>query len=330
MIFNAFLGRRCRHGKFFGHGENQIRLADFPIGFPFPGRREIFVVAFGSTAVEPLQQDLPILGKQPAVVGEMAIAGIRIPGRHALVFYHFADRVSPGDGVVIGEKRKWTDLPRPMAFLTVLLKNRGHVSRVNNLALFLRGLHASDQAAGHRSGGHADRPATENFLQGFGQIASSRLGALNVDAELIVNATLIPNDAFGIEQKSFRRASSAEQVGYAIALVFEHGKCHAVISGMLGDTIGRVLLIGIEGYELNSPRTEFALQVHEARHESVVDGTFGPDERDHNPFLVLEITEPDLPATSVWKLEIGDFLANGARSFFRWGMAGVIHEANDS
>src|SRR5882672_4841091 len=137
----------------------------------------------------------------------MAIAGIRIPGRHALVLNDFANRVSPGDGVVIGEERKWTDLPRPMAFLAVLLKNRGHVSRVNNLALFLRGLHASDQAAGHRGRGHADGAATENFLQGFGQVAASRFGTLKVDAELVVNATLVPNDAFGIEQKDFRRAA---------------------------------------------------------------------------------------------------------------------------
>src|SRR6516225_2160833 len=154
----------------------------------------------------------------------MAVARIGIPRRHSLVSNHFANSVGPSHGIVISEERKRPNLPRPMTFLTVLLQNRSYMTSVGDLSLFLGCLHTGNHAASHRCRRHADRAATENLFEGFGQIAARRLGTPDVNAELIVNATLIANHTLGIEYKDFRRTACAERVGHAIALVFQHGK----------------------------------------------------------------------------------------------------------
>ena len=75
-------------------------------------------------------------GRQAAVVDEVAIARIGVPGRHPAVVDYFANHRRMLASVIIRQKRKRGDLAGPMAVLAFVLEDRGHTVGISDLTHF--------------------------------------------------------------------------------------------------------------------------------------------------------------------------------------------------
>ena len=95
-----------RHLELLGHREDLVRLADLPALDELQRGRQILVVALASTGVDPRQERVALVLGQAAVVGELAIARIGVPGRHPLLEHRLADPAGPLLGVFIGQQRE--------------------------------------------------------------------------------------------------------------------------------------------------------------------------------------------------------------------------------
>ena len=73
-------------------------------------------------------------GREAAIVDEMAVARIGVPGGHPAIIEDLADHRRVFLGVVVRQEREWPDLAGAMAGLTLVLDNRGDVRGVRDLA----------------------------------------------------------------------------------------------------------------------------------------------------------------------------------------------------
>ncbi len=83
--------------------------------------------------------------------------------------------------------------------------------------------------------------ARQQLVQGDGQVAALRLGALVGDAfalkaELVVDAAPIANDAVGVEHEYLGRADRAELVGDHVADVLDEGKLDLVLTRVVSQS----------------------------------------------------------------------------------------------
>ena len=127
-------------GEFFRGNKICLRL-DQPMivgGGAWRRGRQLSDIAQRHARADPVQEQLLFLGAQRPPIDKVANIITGIPGRHALILNHFANRVGPSHGIVIAEERKGTDLPRPMALLTMFLQNRGNVFAEGHLTLSRR------------------------------------------------------------------------------------------------------------------------------------------------------------------------------------------------
>ena len=98
------------------------------------GGPAVLGVAQRRALIDPGQERGALLGRQAAVVDEMAIARIGVPGGHPALVDHLADHRRMLSGIVIGQERERPDLAGPVAGLALVLDDRGDVRGVRDLA----------------------------------------------------------------------------------------------------------------------------------------------------------------------------------------------------
>src|SRR5437762_1741005 len=121
-----------------GHREDAVRFADRPVGGKHPWQRQILVLALGTILSNPGKQCLAIPLGEASVVGELAVAWVSEPRRHAVLRDYLADRLSPGAGVVIGQQRHRADLTWSVTVLTILLQDACDLFGVSDGSVGLR------------------------------------------------------------------------------------------------------------------------------------------------------------------------------------------------
>jgi hypothetical protein len=124
-----------------------------------------------------------------------------------------------------------------MTFLAALLQNRRDMLGECYRAVGLHFRRPRDEAAFDGHLGQRHFFAREHLFQGVNQESLRRLRPLITDAELIVDASLIADDAAGVEHERFRHALGAEFLRYDLALVAQHRERQLVLGGMIANGV---------------------------------------------------------------------------------------------
>src|SRR5207244_7546531 len=93
---------------FLLHGEHDIGLADLPtVRGSGRGRRrrQILPISFLRTLISPGYNRVDLLLSEPAVISELTVMRISVPGRHRMVDDFFLYRFSPRTRVFESEQR---------------------------------------------------------------------------------------------------------------------------------------------------------------------------------------------------------------------------------
>src|SRR5262249_58245488 len=142
-------------------------------------------------AVNPRYQRFTIRAGQPPIIDELAVFGVGVPGRHAALLNHLADGPRPVHRVLVTDQRHRPDLSGTVAFLAVLLQDRGDIFCKRDRAVLPRLDRSGDQAALDLGDGDPDRLAGKHIVEGVGQLVCRRLVAAVTVAELIVHASAV-------------------------------------------------------------------------------------------------------------------------------------------
>ena len=109
------------------HGHDDVGLADRPALTEIDQSRLILRLTFRRTLFGPRRNRRDVVAAEDLLVLEMANARIREPRRHRLGHDSFRDGSRVRTRVLIGDKRHRRNGARPVALLTVFLKNRQNV-----------------------------------------------------------------------------------------------------------------------------------------------------------------------------------------------------------
>jgi hypothetical protein len=109
-----------------------------------------------------------------------------------------------------------------MAILAVFLEEAGNLGVESDWTVFPGLGDAANETTGDRRRRHGNGFVRQHFRQSLGQVAAAGARALDVDAELIVNAALIANHALGVENKCLRGPLGAKAVGDDVAGILQH------------------------------------------------------------------------------------------------------------
>ena len=112
-----------------GHLEDDVGLADRPAFGKRPWAAAGPWVAQRRALIDPGQQRRPLLGREAAVVAEMAVPRVRVPGRHAPLVDHLADHRRMLARIVVSQQRERPDLAGPVAALALVLDDPRDVGR---------------------------------------------------------------------------------------------------------------------------------------------------------------------------------------------------------
>ena len=120
LVRHRSLGRDL---EWLGHRNDHVRLGNPPAVHKRDRLGQILGVALRSAVLDPIEDLLFLLLRKPAVVGELPVARVGVPGRHASLVDHFLNRIGPADNVVVGGKCERGDLTGSVALQAMLLKD---------------------------------------------------------------------------------------------------------------------------------------------------------------------------------------------------------------
>ena len=139
----CWIGSVPSAGTVNGSGSSNTR-SGVPIDQPcgnFGRARRLGKVARRRPLLDPGGEQGSLVLRQAAVVGEVAVSGIGVPGRHASIGDHLGDRGRPTSRLVKREERKRGDLAWTVARRASIMKNRGDIGGIG---------HRSARVAGRR------------------------------------------------------------------------------------------------------------------------------------------------------------------------------------
>ncbi len=113
----------------FGHGHDQVGLAQLPPFRKLRRRRQVGRIAFGCALLHPLRQHRNLPVAEPALTGEAPIARFGQPGRHEAVLGDAHDLRCALAYILVGEQAKGPRFSRAMAASAVLEDKRRNVFR---------------------------------------------------------------------------------------------------------------------------------------------------------------------------------------------------------
>ena len=119
-------GSRSRYGIRLRNLKHHVGL-DVPAFVPLDRCGSVLRIAFRSACVSPCRKLAHIRIAQAAIIGKVTIFGIGKPGWHFARDHRRFYGFSPWTRAVVVEKRRRSDLPRPMAALAILLQNGQYV-----------------------------------------------------------------------------------------------------------------------------------------------------------------------------------------------------------
>lgn len=273
------------------------------------GRSAAF--ALGAARVDPAKERLLLLGTEAGIVGELAMFGVGVPGRHPALGNHLADHGRPACRFRVTGQRQRPDFSGPVTGLAVTLEDGGYITAIGGGALFLL-LVPGDQAA-RRSGSRlANRSAGKQVIQGIDKIIAGGPRTMSLNVVLIVDATPVANDSLGIQNEHFRRALGAKAIGDGRTGIAQERKSDVVLLAVSGQGTGRVLGVAVDADKGDAARFIGAGQLNEAR--PIEPGQRALDAEEHhddNPALA-EVTETEVPTATVAQCEIIDGPGHGA------------------
>ena len=212
-------------------------------------------VAVRGAVVDPGADQLLLLGRQPAVVGEVAVLRVGVPRRHPPVLDHLGDHVGPAGRLLVLGQRERPDLAGPMALDAAAVEDRGDVLGERDRAVRGRLLRPADQAAGDVGRRLADRLAGEQFVQSAGPgRGSCGLSRCTPTAYWSSIAAAVADDPLVVEHEHFRRAAGAEAVGRQVVQVLQDREGDAVLAGIGGDLGDAVLRVRVDADEADALR----------------------------------------------------------------------------
>ena len=130
------------------HLQDQVGRAERPVGGPDPRRRAVLRIALRGTRLGPVRQGLPLpIVQHPAPRNGPPSVVEACQGGMVRCLGHRRDVVGALPRLRVIQQRERRDLPGPMAFLAVLLEDRGHVAVIGREL----------GAAGRRAGPERDR-----------------------------------------------------------------------------------------------------------------------------------------------------------------------------
>ena len=131
---------------------------------------EIGRVAFRRAGRHPLINQFLLGVGQTAIVAEMAMFGVGVPGRHPSLANHFGDRVGPAGHFAVLRQREGTDLARPMAFHAAVLQDPCDLLRERDFAIVAWLANATDEAAHRIDMGRLHLFACQHLVDGLLQV----------------------------------------------------------------------------------------------------------------------------------------------------------------
>ena len=123
----VFVGAVGRHLELVAQGEDFIGLAGRPAIRKNRRRGSVSGVAFGRPCLGPFANQRDLWFGKPPLIGEGAVAGLGLPGRHDALPGDDGEQAGFLGGIRVGQQGKWRDFAGAVTGRAVLIQNRRDV-----------------------------------------------------------------------------------------------------------------------------------------------------------------------------------------------------------
>ncbi len=172
---------------------------------------------------------------------------------------------------------------------------------------------ATNETAHDTGFGLRDRLAGQEFVDGAPQKVLSRGLSRIADTVLIVDAAVVADHTFLVEDEDFRSPHRTEPVGHSIVEIFKNREADPVDPGIGGDFRQHVLAIRVDSQDLHSLSAVSRLHLPQARTVKLHQRTLGPQKGDDDDFLLAVIRQRVRLAVQVIEDKAIDLSADGRR-----------------
>src|ERR1039458_4497461 len=226
----------------------------------------------------PLANEGDLLCGEAPLVGEGAVAGLGLPGRHDALFRHGGEQAGFLGGIRVGKEGKWRHLAGAMANRAVLIQNRRDVF----VECGRRGIGFSDCAAQRAGSRMGDRPPGQYRVERVAQIELGGLQArLPEILHTIVDAPQIQHRAIGGKHDGFRSHGGAGVTGQNLPRVEQSGKAVSVFARVPPDFFVGNRGVALHRIEEHATRGVRLFDAVHLRRVAVAQGAIRGDEEEH-------------------------------------------------
>ena len=171
----------------------------------------------------------------------------------------------------------------------------------------------ADRAADRLGPRRRDRPSGEGRVEGVGQVMPRGGRAMDADGVLVVDPAPIDDGPRPVQDEHLGRPLGAEAVGQAVAHVLEDRERQAVFVSESADRNRPVLPVGVDAEEADASLLEIACDLRQPRGIGVGQGALGPEEGQHDDFLITCLAERVPGSPVILKSEVDRRLRRFAR-----------------
>ena len=214
-----------------------------------------------------------------------------VPGRHALLPNDFLNHLGPAHHfVVIGQSER-RDLSVPVALDTPPLEDTTDLPGIRDAVVLRVAQHAPDVASEQLGLGRRHQLICQQLLHGCRQIVLLDTTALRFVRVLIVDASVVANDAIAVQHVYFGCSLSSQPAGNLIARILQERELNAVRSGKMLHLGQRILLIRIDTDDNHATLAVAVLKLLEPACVEPDDWALGTQERHDHDLRILEFGE---------------------------------------
>ena len=232
-----------------GQGDDQVGRGDAPALDVMRRLGQVARVALGRAGGDPGGDRPLLLGAQPGLVGERAVLGAGVPGRHPAGLHHLVDHLGPAGGLLVRRQRERRDLPLAVAGDAAVAEDARHLLRVGDGRIPLGLGDPADPAADGLGPRRGDGTAGQQVVERVGQVATRRRRPVDAEAELVVHPAAIAHHPARVEHEDLGRPLDAQPVGQLVAHVLKKRERQVMLLGEPRQRRGGILLVGVDAEE---------------------------------------------------------------------------------
>lgn len=225
------------------------------------------------------------------------------------------------DRVLVAQQGERGGLVGAVANLTLLLEDRSHVPGVSDLRLARPGTRGAGAAPIEETAvglglGHSHLCAGQHLRDGLAKVIAGRLGLACRHAVAIVNPATVAQPEIAVEYHNAGHPGHARQSCKPLAEVLQHQEGQVPVGSMACQQVEVLILIGVDGEELNLLRSVLFLQLEQAGDIKVGYRAVRTEEDQNKGLVAGEPLQGAAVAAQIAKrAAVGDLVADGCRLY---------------